>query len=69
MSLKRYRVTFYYLATGQDGVADERDYGEFVATLPELAIEEAIKTKASYMTSREQEFLRSCLSAEQVSFN
>lgn len=34
-----YHVTYYYNATGMDGVADTRDYGYVQATSKEEAIE------------------------------
>jgi len=36
--MPRYHVTYYYLATGMEGIADERDYGEIDAATPDDAI-------------------------------
>ena len=37
--MKTYHVTYYYLATGMEGVADTADYGLVEAESPEQAIE------------------------------
>lgn len=39
MSKKTYRVTYYYLATGMEGVADTRDFGLIEADSEEEAFE------------------------------
>ena len=68
-----FRVKYFYLATGMEGLADERDYGTFEAEDAKAAVEKALAhkhpkdkmygPKNSYSTN---DFIRGCLSATLV---
>lgn len=67
----KYRVRYYYLATGMEGVADERDYGVFDAGSEKDAIEQAVEKEYpsngySETNTYSRMFLRGCLSATKV---
>lgn len=71
--LKLYKVRYYYLATGMEGVADERDCGVFEAETPESAIEKAVmreypedKFYAPNDSYSSRQFYRGCLSAKEI---
>jgi hypothetical protein len=64
---KRYRVTFYYLATAMDGMADRRDYGVVHADSEEEAKNQVIARERAdneYQTAAvTDEWFRNCLTA------
>ena len=66
-----YRVKYFYLATGMEGRADERDYGLREANTPEEAIESVVleefpedKMYGPNNAYSSRHFFRVCLSAE-----
>ncbi len=65
MSLKRFKVTYFYLATGMLE-ADEREYGEYVARTADEAKSQAIERHDGNLPKATQDFVRGCLTAEQV---
>lgn len=68
----KYLVQYYYLASGMEGRADQRDIGEFEAPSSALAIEEAIykelggKSYEGWTMQDSISWLRSCLSAKLI---
>jgi len=72
--MKKYSVTYYYLASGMDGVADIRDYGIIEAENETQVIEKIYKiqfpnekTEDKYWTKeRKYDFLKSCLNINPV---
>jgi hypothetical protein len=64
--MKDYHVTYYYLATGMEGQADERDYGIHSANSIEEAINKALDTMDKNLTVREKEWVRGCLTAREI---
>ena len=69
----KYRVTYFYLATGMEGVADERDYGEVEASSSDEALnvvaEREIPVDEMYgpnKTYSSRQFFRGCLTAEEI---
>jgi hypothetical protein len=62
--LKNFRVKYYYLASGMDGVADEKDYGIVYATTAQVA-KELIAQKHS-KNAAEHKWMLGCLSAKAV---
>lgn len=61
--MNKYHVTYYYLATGMEGIPDQRDYGCVLADSPEDAVDLIIE--AEHM-EKYREFAKSCLSARKV---
>lgn len=60
----RYHVTYYYLATGMDGVPDERDFG-----IVEAQNEDAAKLIVAYRestTTEERTWMLGCLTATKL---
>jgi len=71
--MAKYRVTYFYLATGMEGCADERNYGLISAPNQAAAIEAVVTAEypedVMYGPSKaysSRAFLRSCLSAKEV---
>ena len=69
----RYRVTYYYYASGMENHPDIRDYGEVEANSKEKAIEFAMKRKnpvdKKYGPNNSYsswDWIRNCLSAEEI---
>jgi len=60
--MNRYLVSYYYLATGMEGKADEYDIGVFSGKDEKEAIDNAIKR----YTIHEQQWMKGCLRAELV---
>lgn len=63
--LKSYHVTFYYLATGMEGVADKRDYGVFRAASKDAAQRQVLKTHFPN-NKRDWDWIQGCLTAKEV---
>ena len=71
--MPKYHVKYYYLATGMEGHADERDFGIVDENTKEAAIDHVCQTEYpqdimygpnnSYST---REFFRHCLSADEI---
>ena len=71
--MMKFRVKYFYLATGMEGRADERDYGIVEAddatgaieqiVLRELPTDEMYGPNNTYST---RDFMRKCLSAVRV---
>lgn len=59
---QRFHVTYYYLATGMEGIADERDYGIVEAENADEA--RSIVAKQECRSVKDQQWMLSCLSAE-----
>lgn len=69
----KFHVTYFYLASGMEGMADERDFGVVEANTPEQAKDFVAAREYptdimygpnnSYST---REFFRGCLSAERI---
>lgn len=60
--LDEYHVTYYYLATGMEGIADIRDYGVISASSPEDACNQiAVREEPNHVA-----WMLSCLSASKV---
>ena len=66
MSQKRYNVTYYYLATGMEGRADEKDLGVFLAVDTDDAKTQAIELHYSNLPPDSQTFVRSCLTVTKL---
>lgn len=69
----KFRVQYFYLATGMEGIPDERDYGIVEAKTKQEAIEQVVMKELPedkmYGPDNKwstRDFLRSCLSAELV---
>lgn len=62
----RYRVKYYYLATGLEGRADQRSYGIVEAESTEAAIDLIMEREFGHLTGIDQQWLRSCLTAYPV---
>jgi hypothetical protein len=69
MSLRRYKVTYFYLATGQEGRADERDYGEYVAPSARAAKAQAIDRHDGHLSKEVQDWVLTCLTATEIKTN
>lgn len=61
-----YHVTFYYLATGMEGIPDIQDYGYINAWSYKEAIEKAALQAHPKMSERDLKWMESCLSAQLV---
>lgn len=71
--MPRYQVKFYYLASGMEGEADERDYGEIVAASPDeaenkVALREVPEDKmyGPDKAYSSRNFFKGCLTAKQI---
>lgn len=60
--MNRYNVTFYYLATGMDGIASEKDYGIIPANSNSEAKDKVLINIGKFGCS----FTKSCLTARLV---
>lgn len=69
----KYKVKYFYLASGMEGIADERDCGTFEGDSKSAAIEKA--TIAEYPVDKmygpnnsfsARQFYRGCLSATEI---
>lgn len=63
---KTYQVNYYYLATGMEGIADERSEGTYIAKSKGDAIDQAIMKNYSQYGPSDRNWIRGCLSAEEV---
>lgn len=61
---KRYHVTYYYLATGMEGRADERDYG--IVDAPSADEVKNIIAARECKSIHDREWVKGCPSAKQV---
>lgn len=66
MGTNTYHVTFYYLATGMDGIPMERDHGSVTASSEKEAIDTVIKRQYAHHSDNDRGFVRGCLSAKLV---
>ena len=66
MSANTYHVTFYYLATGMEGIPMTRDHGSISASSREEAIDTVIKRQYAHISDNDRGFTRGCLSAKLV---
>lgn len=70
--MPKYRVTYFYLATGMEGIADTRDYGTVEASNPEEARRKVADKEASLSRSsdwsqkRLSDWMMSCLEAHEL---
>ena len=63
--MPNYHLTYYYLASGMEGYADEHDYGVVEAPSHKMAMEKLASDK--YPNDlRAQEFFVGCLTAKEV---
>lgn len=72
MEQNKYHVTYFYLATGMEGIPDVMDYGIVEANSPEEAKDIVAKAQNHkgdmYYTPEEVEgWFKSCLSAKLIS--
>lgn len=61
--VKSYHVTYYYLATGMEGIPDREDYGTVSAESPEQAKDIAARLKHPNMGEQDIEWVKGCLTA------
>lgn len=64
--MKTYHVTYYYHATGMEGVADTKDHGIFYAESKDGAIRQCIKQNYPNEVGADREFLAGCLTAKEA---
>lgn len=64
--MHNYEVTYFYLATGMEGVADTRTYGVFKADDPMEAIELAVNLNHPGSSERDKHWIKGCLSARKL---
>lgn len=64
--MKRFHVTYFYLASGMEGRADEEDYGEIEAVSPEWAIWKVIEDRYPDADEATRRFLTGCMTAREV---
>lgn len=71
--MPRYQVKFYYLASGMEGHADERDYGEIEAPSPSEAVDKIAlrerpvdKMYGPNNAYSSRDFFKGCLTAKQI---
>lgn len=60
--MSKYHVTWFYLATGMEGIADQRDYGLVEAPDKDTAIRQVMERENMM---KHEEFCKSCLSAKE----
>lgn len=64
--MKTWHVTYYYLATGMEGRADTRDYGEVEADSANAAKDKVIQREFPGTSPQNREWIKGCLTAERV---
>ena len=71
--MKKYRVTYFYLATGMEGMADEEDYGIVEADSGDEAVNKVVLKKfptdimyGPNNTYSTRDFFKGCLSTKEV---
>lgn len=62
--LKAYHVTYYYLASGMEGQAERKDYGQVYASGPVEAVDKAARNKHPTDTEAELDWVKGCLTAK-----
>lgn len=60
--MSRYNVTYFYLATGMEGRADQRDYGEVEAN----SSREAERIVAERISPKHADWMMGCLTAKEI---
>jgi len=60
----RYHVTYYYLATGMEGLAQEEDYGVVLAKDKDEAKDIAARQRHPTMKEQDIEWVKGCLTAK-----
>lgn len=63
--MNKYSLTYYYLATGMEGVADKYDIGIYEGNTEQEAIDNYINT-LEYDNPLTKRFVRSCINAKQI---
>ncbi len=64
--MNTYHVTYYYLATGMEGHADEQDYGYVEAYSSEEAKDIAAKRRHPRVSQTDLNWIKGCLTARKV---
>ncbi len=66
VQIKRWRVAYFYLATGMEGRADRRDYGVVSAATDKEAIQIVVNRECRGEDQATRDWFRGCLSAMEV---
>lgn len=61
-----YHVTYFYLATGMDGIPDKEDYGIVTADTEDMAKEIAAKNRHPKMSRQDLDWVKGCLSVRRI---
>ena len=61
-----YHVTYFYLATGMEGIPDERDYGIIEAESKKAAIDLAVEAQHPTASTSTKDWVKGCLTAKEV---
>lgn len=65
--MNTYHLTYFYLATGMEGIPDTEDLGYWKADYPGQAKDNYLSVRYPGADDRERDFIRGCLSATEVS--